>query len=127
MTQRAVVESIARKSLARFVVTWQARLRTSTGADAPTFSAYADRLMHETGRTWSMEFDEERDQHVRRERCMVRESDVNTKLVAGDQCKDPAGLVWAVAACSSAGPGTRQYELTIDHPIVQGRQQGGMV
>ena len=127
MTQRAVVESLARRSLARFVVTWQARVRTSTGAAAPTFGAWADRSMHETGRTWSMEYDEDRDQQVRRERVMVRESDEYAALVAGDQVKDPAGTIWAVTAVSSAGPGTRQYECSIDHPVVQGRQQGGLI
>lgn len=126
MTARDIVTTAARLVVSTFGETWQYRQRTSTGAATPAFGSYTDIVVHETQRTWAEEYDEERDQYIRRERCSARTSDADVSLVAGDQLKDTNGGVWAVVAVASSGPGSRRYDLQRDNAILQSPRRGGV-
>lgn len=123
---RDIVTAAARAALSQLTATWQARSRTSTGAAAqPTFGAWGDVAAHETQRTWDREFSDDMQTELRIERSTVRVSDAETTLVAGDQMKDPSGVIFAVERIISSAPGSRRYELRRDMPLVSMGNRGG--
>lgn len=127
MGARDDVQTMTRAANAMFAETWQYRQRTDNGTGDAAYGTWTDISGHETQRTWAEEYDEDRDQIVRRERSTFRTSDADTVLVAGDQLKDTNDKVWQVRQILSAAVGTRRYEIEHDNEIRQGPDRGAFL
>ncbi len=109
--------------------TWQYRVLTSApGVDTRTYGTATDIVGHQSNRTHSEAFENERGVWMRQERCSFRTSDGATELKQGDQLADPNSVYWAVTGIASSGVGTRRYELTRDVPLyAEGTSRNGGV
>jgi len=129
MTARDDIATAVRAAVSLLGATgWQYRQRTNAMSVAtPTYGAYVNIAGHETARRFSQEWDEEREQYVRRETLNFRVSDATAALVIGDELKDPDGVVWGIAEVDTSGVGTRRYLAERVHPIKQTSRGGGPV
>lgn len=120
MSLRSEIQSALRGAIDTLGETWQYRRRTSGPAN-PTESrdAWADVVVHATSRATPQEYDEDRRLVKRSEKCQIRISDALADLHAGDQFKDPNGVVWAVngVASNAQATGTVAYECTRAVPL----------
>lgn len=98
--------------------TWQYRKLTSApGVDTRTYGTATDIAGHQSARSHSEAFQDDRGVWMKQERCSFRVSDATTELAQGDQLVDTASVYWAVASLGSCGVGTRRYELVRDVPF----------
>ncbi len=113
MTIRSDIAAALRKVVSEtsgIGASWQYRKRTSgPSARGESFGSLIAVEGHQSGRSSSNEYDEQRQVHKRVERCAFRCSDA-VALVTGDQLKDPAGNYWAITGIRSSGIGTTNYE-----------------
>ena len=109
--------------------TWQYRKLTSApGVDTRTYGTATDIVGHQSGRTHSEKFQDERGAWVREERCSFRVSDATTALTQGDQLADPSSVYWAVVGIASSGVGTVRYDLSRLVPLyAEGSSRNGGV
>lgn len=109
--------------------TWQYRAVSSApGVEPRTYGALTDLVGHQSNRSHSEAFQDNRGAWVRQERCGFRVSDATTELTQGDQLVDPNGIYWAIVGIMSTGVGTRRYDLVRDVPLYgEGTSRGGGV
>ena len=108
--------------------TWTYRQLTSAYDVEPrTYGTATNIEGHQSNRTHSEPFQNQRGIWVRTERCGFRVSDATTELKQGDQLCDTASNYWAVMGILSTGVGTRRYDLTRDVPLMADGDRGGGV
>lgn len=108
--------------------TWQYRQLTSAlDAETRTYGSLANIVGHQSNRTHSEPFKNDRGVWVRMERCGFRVSDAATELKQGDQLVDTASNYWAVMGILSSGVGTRRYDLSREVPLLADGDRGGGV
>lgn len=131
MTLRADIQTALRSVITDLGETWQYRRLTSgPAAHNRTHGTWTDVTASASGRSDTMEYDEDRRQWTRREAITVRVSDALSDLHQGDQVKDPAGKIYAVqfVASNALDAGTIAYRCSVDVPLKSegGNRQGGV-